>query len=210
MGQICRASGPAIVRGGLTWWPLGVGWLPVADGIAPYDHAYFNKYVGYAATERGRQLTQARIDFVARHYRGVMCDVGIGCGAFIEARPELTYGHDVCPTALRWLYARGRLANPYKMPFDAISLWDVLEHIPDFPRLFRRVRQYVFVALPIFRDIEHALGSRHFRPTEHCWYFTAEGLIAVMGELGFDLVERNEDETAIGREDIASFAFKRT
>lgn len=197
----------------LTWWPeLGVGFYPVEAGAAPYDAAYFERYSRQAATEIGRALMRSRSDFVARHWKGALVDIGIGSGAFIEARraSELpTFGWDVNPMGMAWLNARCLAVNPYALPVAAISLWDVLEHIEDFRPLLAQVQRFVFVSLPVFTGAGHVLTSKHFRRDEHCWYFTALGLIGVMAGLGFDCVEHHDEETRIGREDIQSFAFQR-
>jgi hypothetical protein len=92
---------------------------------------------------------------------------------------------------------------------DAVSLWDVLEHIPDFQPLLANVREWLFLSLPIFRDAAHVLASKHFKPDEHCWYFTRDGLVVAMNLCGFALVSESIVETELGREDIGTFAFRR-
>lgn len=169
---------------------------------------YFAKYLGYRGTILGQRLTQARVDLVNRYWDGPLVDVGIGCGAFVEARPE-TRGYDVNPVGVQWLLERGLFCNPYTEFVQAVSLWDVLEHIPDFDRLLARVECRVFVSMPVFSGPCEVLASRHFRPDEHCWYFTSFGFLAVMRGLGWELLEHNEEETRLGREGIASFAFQR-
>jgi hypothetical protein len=198
--------------GRLTWWPqLGIGYYPVETGYAPYDQDYFDRFDRDAQTDLGRALMQARCDFVERHYRGKLIDVGIGSGAFIELRRQHdpTCGYDINPAGLRWLRERKLLADPYHVPFGSMTLWDVLEHIHEFPRLLQNVRRWLFVSLPIFRDAEHALRSKHFRPDEHYWYFTRDGLVFAMKLCGFGLVSESRVETELGREDIGTFAFRR-
>jgi hypothetical protein len=85
----------------------------------------------------------------------------------------------------------------------------VLEHIPDFQSLLANVNDWLFLSLPIFRDAGHALRSKHFRPEEHYWYFTRDGLTFAMKMCGFVLVSESMIETELGREDIGTFAFKR-
>jgi hypothetical protein len=195
------------------WWPqLGVGYYPTEAGYLPYDQDYFDRFDRNAKTSLGRALMQARFNFVEQYHRGTLIDVGIGSGAFIEQRQRRrrsTYGYDVNPAGIAWLQERSLLVDPYLVSFDAMTLWDVLEHIPDFSTLLANVREWLFLSLPIFRDAEHALRSKHFRPDEHCWYFTREGLLQVMKMCGFAMVAENEMETALGREDIGTFAFKR-
>jgi hypothetical protein len=197
----------------LTWWlQHGIGYYPVEAGHKPYDQDYFDSFDRNAQTELGRALMQARFNFVERHYRGTLIDVGIGSGAFVELRNQRrrsTYGYDVNPAGLAWLEQRMLLVDPHLVSFDAVTLWDVLEHIPDFQSLLANVREWVFVSLPIFRDAEHALRSKHYKPDEHCWYFTRNGLVFAMQTCGFALVSESNIETELGREDIGTFAFRR-
>jgi len=199
--------------GRLTWWPqLGIGHYPVTAGVAPYDQEYFDRFGRDAATPLGLSLMQGRVNFVEAHYQGTLIDVGIGSGAFVEqrnARNHLTYGYDVNPAGVRWLDERTLCVDPHVVPFDAMTLWDVLEHIPDYRPLLANVRQWLFVSLPIFNDAYHVLRSKHFRPQEHIWYFTREGLVNAMKACGFGLVAESDFETALGREDIGTFAFRR-
>jgi hypothetical protein len=193
----------------LTWLPdLGVGFYDVQHPFAPYDAGYFAKYLGYRNTPLGRSLTQARVDLVNRYWDGELIDVGIGCGAFVDARPN-TLGYDINPIGVQWLQEKGLYRDPYREPVEAVSLWDVLEHIPDFDRLLACVRARVFVSMPVFSGPCEVLASKHFRPDEHCWYFTSFGFLGVMRSLGWELLEHNEEESRLGREGIASFAFIR-
>ena len=205
MGQFSRRC--------LTWWlQHGIGYYPVEAGHAPYDQDYFDSFDRNAQTELGRALMQARVNFVERHYRGTLIDVGIGSGAFVELRNQRgrsTYGYDVNPAGLAWLEQRMLLVDPHLVSFDAVTLWDVLEHIPDFQSLLANVREWVFLSLPIFRDAEHALRSKHFKPEEHYWFFSRDGLVFAMDLCGFALVSENTMETDLGREDIGTFAFRR-
>jgi hypothetical protein len=200
-------------HGRLTWWPhLGICYYPVEAGLAPYDQGYFDNFDRNARTELGRALMQARFNFVEQHYRGTLIDVGIGAGAFIELRNRrrrTTYGYDVNPAGIAWLEQRMLLVDPYLVAFDAMTLWDVLEHIADFQSLLANVRDWLFLSLPIFNDVHHVLRSKHFKPDEHCWYFTREGLMFAMNMCGFELVSENKMESDLGREDIGTFAFRR-
>src|SRR5262245_56238951 len=200
-------------HGRLTWWPeLGIGYYPVEAGHEPYDQDYFDRFDRNARTDLGRALMLARFNFVEQHYRGTLIDVGIGSGAFVELRQgrrRPTYGYDVNPAGIQWLEDRMLLVDPHLVSFDAATLWDVLEHIPDFQSLLAGVREWLFLSLPIFTDAEHALRSKHFRPQEHCWYFTRDGLVFAMKQCGFGLVSESSIESDLGREDIGTFAFRR-
>src|SRR5262249_14387684 len=102
VGELLRQSWSWPVAD-LTWWSVGIGYYPVTTGITPYDQSYFDRFARQAETPIGCALMDARANFVARHYRGLLCDVGIGSGAFITRRGSQTFGWDVNPAGLRWL-----------------------------------------------------------------------------------------------------------
>lgn len=199
----------ALAANHLIWIPeCGVGFYPIDLASLPYDAAYFSRYEGYAATPMGRALNTARNALVARHWHGPVVDVGVGCGSFVQSRPQ-TWGYDINPVAVSWLKARRRWQDPYQGGVMAMTLWDVLEHIPDFATLLENVEERVFVSMPVYIDCEDVLSSRHFRPNEHCWYFTTKGFTTLMRDLGWKLLEMNREETRLGRNGIGSFAFAR-
>lgn len=194
---------------GLVWLPeRGVGYLPVTE--APYDADYWRKYEGYAATELGKALTKARVRLVRQWapLRSV-CDVGIGCGQFVEAL-DGACGYDVNPVGVEWLVNQGRWLDPRHNPVDVLTFWDVLEHIPDPAPMLANAREWVFVSLPIVPgDGPPNVTWKHYRPDEHCWYFTRDGLIGFMRAHGFACVEHNTMESLLGREDSHTFVFRR-
>lgn len=197
------------IKHGLAWLPeLGMGRYPVPKAARPYDEEYFSRYQQLADTELGRELTAARIQLVARHYSGVVLDVGIGAGQFVEARPD-TRGFDVNPAGVEWLKARGQWSNLYHDRYPALTFWDSLEHIDRPEVAIGRAEKWVFVSVPIFECAEHVLRSRHFRRDEHIWYWTHDGLIKWFAANGFKLVEHNTRESELGRDGIGSYAFCR-
>ena len=210
MAALGEIHWPPILQRRLIWFQeLGLGYYPVDPADEPYDQAYFDKYVGYAKTHLGRAITRARVAFVDAYWQGDVVDVGIGCGAFIEARPR-PWGYDVNPAGVEWLHANDRWWNPNIDPCEAVSMWDVMEHMRDFPALLSNVSRYVFLSIPLFNDAADAVASKHFRPTEHRWYFTFVGLCRTMSSLGWDLGGFNDDETGLGREAITTIAFRRS
>lgn len=197
-------------KSGLVWWPeQEMGYFPVQpNGV--YGKEYWDKYVGYAITPTGQQLTRARVELVKRHCREEpVVDIGIGCGQFIEARGPNTLGYDVNPVAVEWLKKRDLWFDPYTGQPQNIACWDSLEHVYEAAELVDRVGSRVIVSLPIFRDMEHVLRSKHFRPDEHYWYWTRKGFVEWMELRGFVLLEENRMEEKAGREDIGTFAFGR-
>lgn len=195
----------------LTFCPeIGMGYYPVKSNEA-YDDAYFAKYVKYASTPVGRDLTKARVDLVKKYIPiGMVLDVGIGAGSFIEAH-GLATGYDVSRLGVDWLIARDKMWDPGgSINIRGICFWDSLEHIEDPTMYFdQRTHTHMFISCPIYLTAEHIVQSKHFRPTEHCWYHTSLGLIKMMQHLGYHLLDYNRMEEALGREDIGTFVFAR-
>lgn len=197
------------LKHGFVWVPeLGMGRYPVPSNSRPYDENYFEHYQGLAETQLGRDLTSSRIWMIARHYVGSVLDVGIGAGQFVEARPD-TKGFDVNPAGVEWLKRRGLWADLYGSRYPALTFWDSLEHIDRPDAAVARAEKWVFVSVPIFESGEHVLRSKHYRKSEHIWYWTHEGLIKWFAEQGFALAEHNTIESGLGREGIGSYAFRR-
>lgn len=195
----------------LVWMEdLGMGYCPTPVAPDLYDKDYFDKYVRYAATEKGQRLNDFRNSIVDRwltKYDRVL-DIGIGCGEFIKLRGDFTFGFDINPLAVAWLQGREAYVDP-RHGFDNMTFWDSLEHIPNASTIVAGCRQFAFVTMPIYESAEHCLASRHFRPGEHIWYFTRNGLIRWFRGLGFDFKESSTEESRIGRADIETFVFRR-
>lgn len=195
-----------ISRDNLAWIPkLGIGYYPVRSN--PYDEAYFEAYNAIKATPIGLALNKARIDLVNKYTNGSVLDIGIGNGAFVEARDD-TFGFDINPVAVKWLIDRNKYRHPFRGA-QALTFWDSLEHIHNPTLMLQGAKEFVFVSCPIYDDVEHVLRSKHFKPDEHCWYWTVQGLTTFMRIFGFEVQEMNRMETEIGREDIGTFVFKR-
>lgn len=203
----------------LRWLPeLGIGFYPVRDPPERvYDRAYFEKYVGYESTPIGKALNDFRVEFVAEHAGGRLVDIGVGCGSFIKRRDNIgednervrTFGYDISESSVAWLIERGRYVNPFTQGMYAASFWDSLEHIEDFRPILAKVSTWVFVTVPIFRNVDHAMTSKHYRKDEHFWYFTDAGFQEVMRGLGFIVVAQSDMEREIGREDVSTYALRR-
>jgi hypothetical protein len=202
-----------LIRSDFAYFPFaGLGYYPVQSEEV-YGRDYFEKYKRYAVTELSAKLTRFRLDLVQRFVgQEPVLDVGIGCGTFVESRNAQihnTTGYDINPFAVEWLASRELYHNPYQTAVDHACFWDSLEHIGRPSLILKSVRAYAFVSIPIFRDLQHILCSKHFRKDEHFWYFTSWGLIRYMKDEGFDCVYRGTEECEFGREDIGTFVFKR-
>lgn len=205
---------------------LGYGFFPVDQGDWPYDAEYVKKYEIMAGTHMATRLNNHRValTMTAAKYgeldgqASTFLDIGPGDGAFmghlIHDVPEgedFVYGYDVNPIMVERLKAEKRYTEPGNayLPQHAwtvMTFWDSFEHIHRPDRTIVNA-QTVAMSIPIFRNREHVLASKHFRPDEHVWYFTDEGIRAFMDKCGFACSHSDKRETEIGREDIRSYIF---
>lgn len=190
---------------------LQYGFFPVDSEETPYDKEYWDKYKEYEKTDFGKRLNDFRINFVIEHIKyNTLCDIGIGCGQFLKELndhyPNIGItGNDVNPQAINWLRGNKMFIDPVKHPRDVHTFFDSLEHIYR-PDKYLNCKQ-AFISIPIFKDREDILQSKHYRPTEHLWYFTHQGFIDWMKLLSFDLKDWNDEETKLGRESINTYYF---
>jgi len=202
-----------LMKKGLVWFPeKGLGWYPVKK--THYDDEYFNTYVRMEHTEIGECLNKFRVDLVNSYTKGLVLDIGVGCGTFIK-RQENCVGFDICPKAIYFLQRNDLFFNPYNggtawSKIKGVTFFDTLEHL-EWPELiFDNIgRQFIFVSIPIFRDVKHMVESKHFKKEEHYLYFTEKGFLDYMKKYGFELLEKRNNETRCGREDIMTYILRR-
>lgn len=179
----------------------------------PYDEAYFQKYVGYENTDIANKINDFRTG-ITKKYCNTLLDIGIGSGEFIKKSPVKTYGFDINETGIAWLKERDLYVDPYRDNLSDIQgycFWDSMEHIPQPSTLLRYLpmNSYVFISMPIFTNLLAIRSNKHYRPNEHYYYFSSDGLAAFLRMAGFGLIEISDGETQAGRQDIYTFVFRR-
>lgn len=187
----------------------------IAQQLPPGQNAegenYFDHYAALDGSEIAKRINEGRVALVNKYVgeETEVLDVGIGCGQFIEARPN-TLGNDVNPKAIQWLGERDKLAENLER-FRAFTFWDVLEHVAEPARYFKHMRDgsWLFACLPIFKDLDLVRKSKHYKPGEHLYYWTEPGFIEWMALYRWRLRERSIQEIIAGRDSIMSFAFVR-
>lgn len=194
------------------------GWsvIPHFTNEEIYDEATFHRLAERDKSEMAGRLNAFRLALVKKytHESDRVLDVGIGAGTFMELHGNC-YGFDINPYAVSLLKKRGLWFDPYLDNFDAaniaaVTFFDVLEHLENPALILNRLTdQAVVISIPIFRDKRHMCGSKHFKPGEHRWHFTARQFEAYMRGCGFKIVEERDDETRLGREDIKTYVLKR-
>lgn len=197
----------------------GIGFLPLGKKPVPYGLKYFQNYQRLAETKEGFLINDIRCNMVISWWHQqkgsqlpAVLDVGIGAGAFVSGMRHCgwdTFGSDVNPFAIKWLESHGWLHTGQEV--SVLTFWDVLEHIEQPKGLLDEYKApWIFLSMPIYEDEAAIFKSKHFKPGEHCWYFTQSGLALFMQHMGYQCVEVNKKETVlVGRDEVFSFAFKR-
>lgn len=214
MEQILVSNGTKLGSDLILVKELGYAYQADRSRSVAYDEAYFDKYRNLEGLEIARKLNEFRTGITAKYCKKIL-DVGIGSGEFIKSSKLETWGSDVNQRAIEWLKEREKfidLEGGIPDWIDGVCCWDVLEHLPsptEFLAKFKRF-QFLFVSIPIFDDLTLIPESKHYRPDEHYWYFSAWGLVRYVESQGFILQETSWAETRAGREGIGSFVFQKT
>lgn len=145
---------------------------------------------------------------------GRLLDYGCGIGTFLECARErgwLAHGIEVSPVVVR--YAQRERALPVWLPhewpaqtYDAITLWDVLEHLEDPRKTLQELVRHLkrggvlmletpdadFLLRPlslyISRLSQGALDlARFFFYPDHRYYFNARTIALLMEQVGLEL-----------------------
>jgi SAM-dependent methyltransferase len=165
----------------------------------------------YVEQEAGQRETARRaLERIEAHRsRGTLLDIGCWVGFLLaEARDRGWRAFGIEPSDFGSRYARERLglevvtgellsAPLPETEFDAITMGDVIEHLPDPAEALTRVRSrlahggVVWLALPDAGSrLARAMGGRWWSvlPT-HVQYFTRHSMTALLHRTGFELLE---------------------
>ena len=176
-----------------------------------YDESYFNKYICYENTEISNKLNNFRVSISSKYCKTIL-DIGIGSGEFMKKSDNKVFGYDVNQYAVNLLKQQNLYVDPYIDNLDNIdgfTMWDVLEHIQNPDILLNKIpkNKFVILSIPIFDNMLKVKTSKHYRPNEHYYYYTANGLIKFFNKLGYQILEISDQESICGRQDILSFVF---
>lgn len=207
----CRVCGLVYVTPRLTGQAL----------LDVYDEGYWKsqdpKTRGYADYAREAALYlktfRKRMALVRRHLpaRGRILDVGCAAGYFLRVAQE--HGHDVhgvevsaaiAGEAVKALGAErihiGTLEDAVRAKghapgsFDLVTLWDVIEHVPDPQSLLRTIRGLIRPGGKLLLETQNVaskwarlLGRRwhHYKHDEHLYHFTPATATRLLADCGF-------------------------
>jgi len=183
-----------------------------------YDDTYLAKVRAYEGTDIAKAVNAGRVSMLMRQLgpciRGVrVLDVGAGTGEFIRAAIQsgfVAMGCDPMPAARKALIEAALWCSEPAW-FDAVTMWDSIEHMESPADMLGSIPAgaRLFVSTPIFDDLRAIRDSKHYRPGEHLYYWTADGLVSWLGKHGFVCKEASDHEVRAGRDSIGAFAFRR-
>lgn len=177
---------------------------------APKDRGYGDYRADaplYLATYR------RRLKVVRRHFArpGRVLDVGCAAGYFLRVMKDegwqvtgLEPSDAIRPQAEERLgpeNVRGGLLGQVELEpasFDLITMWDVIEHIPDVVAAAREVRRLLAPGGKFLIETQdvHSLAARvlgkrwqHYKHAEHIYHFHARTLADALGRAGFRVLE---------------------
>ena len=195
-------------------WPEAVRWVLHLDRGYPTPAGGRPAESDLTAARRRLERDNERWRLLPWRGSGRLLDVGCGSGTYLAAMRTLGWspqGNNLVPEVCTEIRARlgiechaGDLLELELPPasFDAISLWHVLEHLPDPPATLRRIRELlapgglVAIGVPVFDSPEaERLGDAWFGydVPRHLLTFSRERLCSFLTENGFR-VERLASE----------------
>lgn len=169
-----------------------------------YDFEYWKKMIRQNSSS-AETISRIRWDFVSKICPKTVLDYGSGPCWFAAYAPERidvdTY--DIAP------WPQTGIQQKY---YDLITMWDVIEHIPDLKVLesvFSSTKA-VAIATPMLPKNTDFKSWRHNKPGEHLQLFTKESLQQYFRKFGFRLIKSGFPECDCGiRHDIFSALFKK-
>lgn len=172
-----------------------------------YDSAYFDLY------RRRHEFRLKRGDARLRRIElmrgpGTLLDIGCSLGYFVEAanaRGWRASGVEISPYAAEearglGLDVKTGVLENVGYPdgaFDCVTMWDVLEHVPDPTKHMTEVRRVlgdgglVAIGTPNLGHILFRIKRerwRHLKPREHIFYFNRSSIARLLAKTGFDVV----------------------
>ena len=155
---------------------------------------------------KSRMLSK-KAKWISRHKKeGRILDYGAGTGDFLndmKTRNWEVVGVEPNPGARdlgleKGLDVYGNLSEINSGEFDVITLWHVLEHVPDFENILRQLRSklkkdgILVIAVPNYRSYDSYYYNNIWAAWDvprHLWHFSRDGLKRSLEDLKFTFRE---------------------
>jgi SAM-dependent methyltransferase len=142
---------------------------------------------------------------------GSVCEVGCGCGEILrqlQQRMDLSCrftGCDISPQAIELCHTRENARLNFRCMdfiedesplYDCILLIDIIEHLEDYFRFLRRVKEksrYAVLHIPLEMFVLSVLYPRFLlgqrKKVGHLHYFSREIAFQVLKDMGYEIVD---------------------
>ena len=174
-----------------------------------YNESYAQHYASLVNTPISRALNDYRLALVQDSE--YILDFGCGVGEFVMTAQQ---AGKRCLGVEPNLYARmsAKIGLSSRLDgfrnFDAITLFDVLEHLEDSQKLISDLKPRLspFGSIVIvtpnvdavkFGDEEALCNWKHFKPREHLWNFSFDSLDRMARKVGMKITSRDYKESSI-------------
>jgi SAM-dependent methyltransferase len=152
-------------------------------------------------------MLSQKAKWIRKHIKqGKILDFGAGTGEFLNKMKSYLWNVEgVEPNRmardlaiLKGLNLKKDLAAVENKNFDVISLWHVLEHLPDFEVKISQFRKLLddqgilVIAVPNYRSYDAEYYEENWAAWDvprHLWHFSREGIKSKFSELGFELID---------------------
>ena len=199
---------------GFTWIPEGVVHTPRGLSIYEDEHLnFYSQYTDYYRDESAIDAARAKVEWVSRFVStgGRLLDVGANVGAFVKCASGRFDAIGIEPNTGAVDWAREHMhANvesgsifdeiaDYGGRFDAVTLFDVIEHVDEPTAALRQCRRYLapggmlFITTPDIGSLCSRLLGRgwyYIDFEQHVSLFSAANLTRLLLSEGFDIVDR--------------------
>lgn len=183
-----------------------MGTPPAAAEKELYPEDYYRKMSGFSRALELLFLGERRAAVESRKARGSILDVGCGSGEFLRVMSAAGWavaGVEPSPSGaaaappgvtLGTLESAGLPDDS----FDAVTMWQVLEHVPDPAAALSAARKMLkddgvlLVSVPNIRSFQSRLGRErwfHLDLPRHIWHFSPPTLLRLLERSGFRVAE---------------------
>jgi 2-polyprenyl-3-methyl-5-hydroxy-6-metoxy-1,4-benzoquinol methylase len=199
---------------GLVWVPAGVARTDSGETIYEGDNPIFLQDGNdrYYLDETNLLSCRRKVEWM-RHLvpRGAsLLDAGANFGHFLSAAQEeyRAIGVELSAAAVAWgrehFGVDNHVASIYELPaalsgpFDAVTFWDVIEHLPDPREALQQLARVLapggllLLSTPDTGSVVARMMGRYWHyldPVQHVALFDRRNLARLLDESGFDVVE---------------------